>query len=378
MKLAYFVHELEDPAVRRRQAMFAAGGAEVELFGFERGRHDAAPVADPAPHVLGRTKGGRLLGRVLSVLLALPRAWGLRARWADADAVVARNLEMLAVVATLSALLPRRPRLVYECLDIHRLMLSRGLAGRALRALERLALRRAALVITSSPAFAERYFRDVQKLAIDTLVLENKVLALDPTPAGSAPAPAPPGPPWRIAWCGVLRCARSLEILTAAAQRLNGRLEVALWGAPALDRIPRFHETVAGAKHIAFNGRYAAEDLPRIYADAHFAWAVDYYEEGGNSAWLLPNRLYESLRFAAVPIALRGVETARWLEARRLGVTLDEPLAETLLGFLESCTPQSYAALRSAAAALDRSATTVSRDDARALIATLAGGPARS
>jgi hypothetical protein len=375
MKIAYFVHELEDPAVRRRLAMLAAGGADVALFGFERGRHGGAPAEGPAPNVLGRTEGGRFLARVAAVVLALPRAWRLRRLWAEADAIVARNLEMLAIVAALSRLLSRRPRLVYECLDIHRLMLSRGAPGGILRAIERLCLGRAALVMTSSPAFAERYFRGVQKLELETLVVENKAPALDGPAARPAGAP-PVGPPWRIAWCGVLRCARSLEILSALARTLDGRLEVALWGAPAIDQIPDFHAIVAGAKHVTFHGRYAAEDLPRIYADAHFAWTVDYYEQGGNSAWLLPNRLYESLRFAAVPIALAGVETARWLEARGVGVVLAEPLPQSLNAFLESCAPDRYAALRSAAAALDRSATTVSEEDCRALTWALAGGRA--
>jgi hypothetical protein len=372
MKVAYFVHELEDPAVRRRVAMFTAGGAEVELFGFERGRHRAAPSAGPAPHVLGRTVGGRLVARIASVLFALPRAWRLRRRWADADVVVARNLEMLAIAAVLLLFTKDRPRLVYECLDIHRLMLTDGVAGRLLRAIERLILRRADLVLTSSPAFAALYFRDRQKLAHEILIVENKVLALDGAPAGAAGSP-PVGPPWRIAWCGVLRCARSLEILSALARSLDGRLEVALWGAPALDEIPRFHEIVSGAEGLEFHGRYAAEDLPRIYADAHFAWTVDYYEEGGNSAWLLPNRLYEGLRFAAVPIALAGVETAAWLGDRNVGVVLDEPLEPSLRVFLESCAPEPYAALRSAAASLDESAVAVSKDDCRILVETLAG-----
>ncbi|NIR58362.1 MAG: glycosyl transferase family 1, partial [Gammaproteobacteria bacterium] len=85
---------------------------------------------------------------------------------------------------------------VYECLDIHRLMLSRAGVGKLLRALERACLERTALVITSSPAFEARYFREIQRFDGAALLLENKVLALDETAAPLAGAP-PAGPPWR-------------------------------------------------------------------------------------------------------------------------------------------------------------------------------------
>jgi hypothetical protein len=371
MDIAYFAHELEDPTVRKRIEMLTAGGARVALLGFERGRH-ASASSGPAPHVLGRTAGGRLVSRIGSVLLAAPRAWRLRALWSRADAILARNLEMLAVVVALASVMGLKARVVYECLDIHRLMLSQSGAGRLLRAIERACLGRTALVVTSSPAFEARYFRAVQRFGGKALLMENKVLALDEPPSAAA-RPAPSGPPWRIAWCGVLRCRKSLGLLAALAGELGGRVEVELWGAPALDQIPDFHEIVQGAEHLVFKGAYARADLPRIYAGADFVWAIDYYEAGGNSDWLLPNRLYEGLRFGAVPIAVAGVETARWLEARGVGVVLAEPLEASLRELFLTATSERVAALAAAASALDRSATTVTLAECRALTAALAG-----
>jgi hypothetical protein len=377
MNIAYFAHELEDPTVRKRVEMLTAGGASVALLGFERGRHAGGPATGPTPHVLGRTQGGRLFSRIGAVLLAAPRAWRLRALWSRADAILARNLEMLAIVVALGGLMRLRPRVVYECLDIHRLMLSSAGVGKILRAIERACLKRAALVVTSSPAFEAHYFRRMQGFDGAALLLENKVLALREVAAAPFGEP-PPGPPWRIAWCGVLRCRRSFEILRRLSEELAGRVQIELWGAPALDQIPDFHEGVRTAKHLAFIGAYARDDLARIYGSAHFAWAIDYYEAGGNSDWLLPNRLYEGLRFGAVPIAVDGVETGRWLRRRGVGVVLDEPLEAGLRGFLEACADDHVAALRRAAADLDRSATTVTLADCRALTAALTGGEAGS
>jgi succinoglycan biosynthesis protein ExoL len=296
----------------------------------------------------------------------------LKRAWRDADLVVARNLEMLALVMALTRLAGIRPRIAYECLDIHRLMLARGPGPSLLRAIERACLRRVALVVTSSPAFERRYFREMQHFAGQVLLAENKVFA------AAAPEKARPSesPPWVVAWCGVLRCARSLRLLRAAADTQQGRVRVELWGTPALDQIPDFHALVSGSPNIQFRGRYQPEDLAAIYAGAHFAWAVDFYEAGGNSDWLLPNRLYESLSFGAVPIAAAGVETARWLKDHGVGVVLETPLERTLEAFLATLDSAAYRALRTAADDLDPGVTRLTPEACRDFAARLAGAAA--
>jgi succinoglycan biosynthesis protein ExoL len=371
MSIAYFAHELADAAVQRRIKMLRAAGKQVTLLGFER-RRDGAASQDHGGRVLGRTRNGRFLARIASVLLAMPRGLRLRPVWRDAELVIARNLEMLALVIVLTRLSGARPRIAYECLDIHRLMLGDGPAGLLLRALERLCLDRVAVVITSSPAFERRYFRDRQRFAGPVLVAENKVLSTSASP----PPVRAGGPPWVIAWCGVLRCARSLELLRAVAAANAGLVRVELWGAPALDQIPDFHAIVAASPHLDYKGRYKPEDLPAIYAAAHFAWAVDYYEAGGNSDWLLPNRLYESLCFGAPPIAAAGVETARWLERHGVGVVLDAPLERTLGDFLEALDADKYRALRDAAVGLDPKATRLTPEACVDFAAQLEGAAA--
>ena len=165
-------------------------------------------------------------------------------------------------------------------------------------------------------------------------------------------------------------------MLRALADASEGRVRVELWGAPALDQIPDFHDLVAGSAHLAFKGRYDPEDLADIYAHAHFAWAVDFYEAGGNSDWLLPNRLYESLCFGAVPIAAAGVETSRWLDERGVGVVLAHPLEETLTSFFRTLDSAAYRTLSAAADDLDPAATRYTPEACRDFAARLAGAPA--
>ena len=365
MLIAYFVHELADAAAQKRMLMLRKGGHRVVMLGFER-RWPTPPVIGTPIFVLGHTASGKFVHRILSVLAALPHAWSKRKYWAKADVILARNLEMLVIACVLAPITRARGRIVYECLDIHRLMLRDDRAGKILRDIERRCLKRVSAVLTSSPAFVANYFEAVQHYDGPVMLVENKVF----TP--NAPHPTiqarPAGPPWKIAWCGVLRCAKSLDILSALAAEFEGRVEIELWGAPALDQISDFHARVAAASHIRFRGAYKPEDLPRLYGDAHFVWAIDYFEAGGNSDWLLPNRLYEGLYHGAIPLAVAGTETARWLDAHEAGIVLAEPLAESLRSFLNNEARGRYPALSEAAAALDPHLLAFTREDCRTLL----------
>jgi hypothetical protein len=94
-------------------------------------------------------------------------------------------------------------------------------------------------------------------------------------------------------------------------------------------------------------------------------------EEGLNSAWLLPNRVYEASRYAALPIALEGVETGRFLARHGFGVRLGHP--GELEGFLAGLTPGHYAALRAQLEAVPLEAFAARADDCRALVQAIAG-----
>lgn len=320
MKLAYFVHDLHDAAVARRCTQFALGAAEVQLAGFSRGRDAPSTVAGLDPIALGRTEDARLAARAGLVFrhLAWPRAAAQAAQ--DADVLVARNLEMLAIAARV-----RRPgqRLVYECLDIHRLLLGDGRAARLLQGVEKRLLGGVDLVIVSSPSFAEEYFRKRQGHAGPILLVENKVMgkartAIDPPADG----------PRVIGWFGMIRCARSFQILSDITRASAGRIEVLIAGRPTPSEFDDFEGSVATAPGMRFIGPYRPEDLPTLYGQVHYAWAIDYFEEGLNSAWLLPNRLYESIAHGAVPIALADVATGAWLGRQRVGVVVTDPASD--------------------------------------------------
>lgn len=364
--IIYLVHDLIDPAVAKRVAMFRRGGADVVVAGFYRGATPPLTLggADAVP--LGRTEDGALLRRVGSVRAARRNGAAIARALGPAGTIVARNLEMLAIAGTLRSSV-RAERVVYEVLDIHRLLLGRGLAGRGLRALEGRLAASADLLLTSSPAFVRHYFNPMSAVRLPVHYVENKPLG--PLP----PAPArPDGPPWRIGLFGALRCRRSVELLAAVASRHQGRLEVVLHGRPSPAVFPELATELAAAPHIAYHGPYRPEDLPTLYGGVHFTWAIDEYEAGANSEWLLPNRLYEGGAFGAVPIAREGTETAEALRRLDTGIVLaDVPCdLDALVG---SMTPERYRNEAARAAAIPRSAFVAGDVECAALVAAVTG-----
>jgi hypothetical protein len=355
MKVAYFVHDLSDAAVARRLRMLRAAGTDVTVIGFRRAAETVSELVGFPVFDLGRTYDAQMRHRAGQVLAWSLRNGAFRDRLGGAQVFLARNLEMLAVAAAARRAVEPRPPLVYECLDIHRMMLADSAPGRLARATERALMRLCDLLIVSSPAFLSGYFEPVQKIGrsgLKTLLVENKTLDLDAGATSAAFEPRPPGPPWRIGWFGVLRCRKSLNILTALAARRPDLVQLVVRGRPTPAVFENFDAAIDGVPAIRFGGPYDPSELPGLYRETHFTWAVDYYDEGLNSAMLIPNRLYDAGAHRSVPLALAGVETGRWLAAHGLGVLFDDPLRE-LETFFERLDADGYRRLEARSAAAD-------------------------
>jgi len=376
VKVVYLVHDLGDAAVRRRVRMLQIGGAEVALAGFRRGEAAPEVVEGVTPVDLGRTHDARMVQRALSV----GRSWAELGRHAElfrgARVIMARNLEMLLLATGARDRFAPDAAVVYEALDIHRLMLSDGAPGKLLRAAERRLAQACDLLVVSSPAFLEHYFEARgQAAGLQTLLIENKPLDDPERPPLAARRVEPvAGPPWRIGWFGAIRCPKSLAVLSELARRMDGAVEVVIRGRPTPAQFGDFEGLVAAAPHVRFEGPYRnPEDLAAIYGEAHFTWAIDFYEEGQNSSWLLPNRLYEGGLFGSVPLALNAVETGRKLERLGVGARFGEPLVDQLERFFRGLTATRYAQLRADGARPPLETWLARPEECRAVVAALAG-----
>lgn len=370
LNVLYLVHDLCDPAVRRRVTMLRTGGATVTLAGFRRA--ETVPDFDGlVPIDLGATADRAFAQRLAAVAKAALSLGSNLVGIAKPDVIIGRNLEMLALANRARRLFGGSAPIVYECLDIHRFLLDRGAIGRALRGAERFFSRDMQLLLTSSPAFLRDYFEAYGQIRVPAVLLHNKILDLSGKPVQQAKLPAPPaaGEPWRIGWFGALRCAKSLQLLAAFTRRMQGRFEVILRGRPARVEFDDFDGFVRAEPYLFFEGAYRnPEDLAAIYGEVHFCWAIDFFEEGLNSSWLLPNRLYEGCRFGAVPIAMKGTETARFLADRHIGLALDEPSVESLSELLGGIDTGTYLAQRNKIIAQDPGMWICGPADCRGLV----------
>ncbi|WP_346785493.1 hypothetical protein [Aurantiacibacter flavus] len=295
---------------------------------------------------LGQSRDAALVSRASATLRETIFHRRLKAFFRDCDVIVARNLEQLAIAR---AIVGKRP-LVYECLDIHRSLVGQGWGSRLVRAVEGALLPRCDLLITSSPAFLRNHF-DHRPLKAKALLVENKLLP----EGGAAPSPVErpaPAPPYTVGWFGMLRCKRTLAFLQQLVRRGEGRIEVLIAGKPSPAELPEFEGEVEATPGMTYVGPYSYSDLPELYGRCDFAWSIDWFEEGLNSKWLLPNRLYEAIAFGAIPIALGEVEAGHWLERHDAGLIVadGEMAAQRLL----DVDPAEVATMRESIARIDR------------------------
>jgi succinoglycan biosynthesis protein ExoL len=369
LKILYLVPDLGDPAVPKRLAMLQAGGATVTVMGFRRGSEAVMHVAGHPAIDLGQTHNGRFVQRIAAILRETVRISRQRVLFEEAEVILARNLEMLALAVRGRSLCTVKPKLVYECLDIHRLMLNAGPVGKALRGLEGWLAKRAGALLTSSPAFVTGYFAKLSTVRLPIRLVENKVFA--ESEVRGQVSEVRKNLPWKIGWFGAIRCRQSLQILSELVRASEGAVEVIIRGRPALDQFEDFAASTTTVPGLTFRGPYTSADLAVIYGEVHFSWAIDRFEAGQNSSWLLPNRLYEGGLYGAVPLAESTVETGRFLTRLGVGVPLPNPLPQALAEFFQGLTPESYQTLAEAAAVIPRETWVYDEGDCQELVAYL-------
>ncbi len=348
MKILYLVHDLSDATVHKRAIMLVKGGAEVVVAGYRRSENIVADIHGCDVYDFGRTYNSGFGRRILSVLKLVITINKYKGIFTNCDAVIARNLEMLAIGVRGKVLYNDKCPLVYESLDIHRLLLNKGIIGKTLRSLEGWLSGYAYNIWTSSPAFISEYFGKLSKVKCPIKLIENKVFypneeVLKEKNNTNLVA----GKPWKIGWFGAIRCRKSLDILQTLVQQSNGEIEVIIRGRPAYDQFDNFQAIIDKTEGLYFYGSYKnPKDLNEIYNEVHFTWAIDMFEEGLNSSWLLPNRLYEGGLFGSIPIAIESVHTGEFIKTLGVGIIIKEASPKALQEVFDALTSEKYLRLK--------------------------------
>ena len=286
-------------------------------------------------HVPNQQFGRRLLRLLRAATIILRNPKFVR----GSDVVIARNFDLLALawLARLRWLSGGTP-LIYECLDIHGLFIGARPVNRAMRFLERMLLRRTALLWVSSPGFLSGYFKPVQGYSGPVEVIENKLWFDRTVPRRPLPEDRQtPADVLTLGWVGSIRCRQTLELLAECARRMGPKLRIAIHGNVHRHTLDTFDDIVASHETITYHGPYSyPDDLERIYLGCDAVWAQDLWQRGSNSDWLLPNRIYEASWFGCPSIAVADTETGRRIAASGLGFTIATPDAGALAALLDS------------------------------------------
>lgn len=337
MKVLYFVHDLCDAAVKKRVLMLQTGGADVVVVGFYRSSVAPANIGSAEVIPLTRTYDASFLHRLKSVFYAAFFSSHYLPYIHDADVIICRNLEMLLLGRKVKRILKSTP-LIYESLDIHRLLLGEGKFNNVLRFVERWAAKKSDLLITSSPGFIDNYFSKLNKLNKPILLVENKYFDTEANVAEKKliKNSQQNKVSYVIGWFGAIRCCKSLSLLSEITRKLEGKVRVIIRGRPAYTEFKNFLALVESEPYIEFKGEYTfPDDLAEIYREVDFSWAIDFFEEGLNSEWLLPNRIYEGGLYGCIPLTIEGTQTADYLDKKKLGVTLDREVKQSCTEFFE-------------------------------------------
>jgi len=273
---------------------------------------------------------------------------------AKADVLYAINFDNALLAAFVWRLMGGRQPLVMEVADVQPAMIGAGMVARVFRSLERMALRRSALLVTSSIAFDDNYFRPLQHWDGKTFLLENKVYPHRPQPQ-TVERRLPVGPPWVVGYFGVLRCQTSWHMIQRIAAVCNGRVTFLLSGFPTFTDGSTFRAEVDATRWVEYTGPYNyAEDLPGLYSRVHMTWCFDFENPTANSRWLLPNRVYESGLFGVPMLSEGGTATGDKVRELAAGWVLEGDIEAELTTLLQQLQSEDWSHRAALVASLPR------------------------
>lgn len=322
---------------------------------------------------LGHMPNQQFGKRILCLLRAVPLViWNVRTI-RDAEILIARNFDLLflAWIARL-CLIGRQPKLIYECLDIHSLFTGTGLVSRMMRAMERFLLGRIDQLWVSSPGFVRCYFDAMQAYKGPHALLENKLWFDGPPPPRPVRHNVARNGRFILGWVGSIRCQASLDILTGLAEVLPDAVHISIHGNVHHHAVNDFDAVVARYPTITYHGPYKYPgDLERVYCSCNAVWAQDLWQRGGNSDWLLPNRIYEASWFGCPSIAVADTETGRRVESAGLGFTIETASPAALANLLRNLQPEELSEASQHLLSMPDSAFRLSKEDIAAALATV-------
>lgn len=354
VKILCLLPSMVDTRVARRIDMLKRGGFEVEAAAFER--HQRTGRAPDCPiRRLGRIPPRRYWSRIPRLLWAAPQ---VREAIRRNDVVFAFSPDLAGLGLVAGAGLNRPMAL--EVADIYGVQVAPGWPGRAVRWLERRAVRHCRLLSLTSEGY-RAYYREWLGADAPIIIMENKldpefvrsVNGLGNGNANHSPdADAPPaGRPLRIGWFGRLRDEWTLQVLDELTRAAPARFAAVLSGA-ASPYVKNFAQRIADNPGLIYRGPFKSypESLPELYGGVDLV--MNCYPPEIPSGWAQHNRYYEACLFGRPLIARAGCYDAAEVRRRDVGMVIDAARPAEAAAAIAAVSPDDLARWRRNAANL--------------------------
>ena len=231
----------------------------------------------------------------------------------------------------------KKNKIIYEVGDIRKIYTKKTFFRFLFRFLQRRIVKKASLIVVTSKAFVDSYFRDILKVKNTEkfYVLENKPeLKKDKMINYSFK-----GYPIRIGYFGVIRCERSIEILSQILK--SNKFSLYLRGIYDNKIIEKYK--LYEYKNIIIGDEYKVpNELYEMYNDIDLCWATYPYQKNekvGNFQWAKTTRYYESLFFSKPLILQKNSQDYKDIKKYNVSVNIDLNDVKGTVKKIESLSP---------------------------------------
>jgi hypothetical protein len=310
---------------------------QIQVYAFERKDSYPGKKIDFEMNTLSEIVHVSYLKRSVLLIKSLNK---IRSAVRKTDVVYTFGLDMLSLGWISKQLsFKKNVKLVYEVGDIREIMIGKAPINNLARFFEKFLLRYVSVLVITSEAFYTEYFKKVQNTkSLRYHVVENKLDTDIMSVARVQEIAGKDNKEFTIGYFGVLRCARTLEILKMLAEKGKGKIKIYLRGLPGIKTQIEYDQLVS-TEGVVNEGPYVVpDDLSAMYNSVDMVWACYPYQgkEAGNWCWAKTIRFYESCYFKKPVFVQTGTEDCKTVGQYGIGICLDLEKIEKTVDYILS------------------------------------------
>ncbi len=309
----------------------------IQVYAFERKGSYPGKKIDFKINTLGEITHVSYLKRLVLIVKSINI---IRSAVRKTDVIYTFGLDML-LLGWISKQLSFRnnAQLIYEVGDIREILIGNAPINNIARCFEKFLLKYVSVLVTTSEAFYTEYFLKQQNAkSLRYHVIENKLDTDIMSAARSQEIKGKDNNEFTIGYFGVLRCARTLEILKLLAQKGKGKIKIYLRGLPGIKTQKEYNQ-LDSTEGVVNEGQYVVpDDLSAMYNSVDMVWASYPYhgKEVGNWCWAKTIRFYESCYFKKPVFVQTETEDCKTVEQYGIGICLDLEKIEKTVDYILS------------------------------------------